>query len=120
MRLLIDENMSSPRLASRLRSQGHDPVLAVDAGLLALSDPKVLIFAIAENLPTLTRDSEDFEELHDLIIASGGHHPGVIVVRFDDDPRHDLTDRGIATAIHNLESSGVAIDDRLHVLNHWR
>ena len=30
MRFLVDENLSSPRLASRLRAQGHDPVLATD------------------------------------------------------------------------------------------
>ena len=29
----------------------------------------------------LTRDSEDFTDLHDLIMAAGGHHSGVLVVR---------------------------------------
>jgi hypothetical protein len=32
-------------------------------------------------------------------MAAGGHHPGVLVFRFDNDPRHNLTDRGIASAI---------------------
>ena len=32
-----------PRLASRLRAQGHDPILAPDVGLLSVSDPRVLI-----------------------------------------------------------------------------
>ncbi len=30
MRFLIDDNMSSLCLASRVRGQGHDPVLAVE------------------------------------------------------------------------------------------
>ena len=94
MRLLIDENMSDPRLASRLQAQGHGPVLAGDVGLLSATDARVLIWAIAQALPVLTRDSEDFEDLHDLIMAAGGHHPGMLVVRFDSDPRHNLTDRG--------------------------
>ena len=68
----------------------------------------------------LTRDSEDFEDLHELIMAAGGHHSGVLTVRFDNDPRHNLTDRGIASAINKLESSGVPIPDRIHVLNQWR
>jgi hypothetical protein len=68
----------------------------------------------------LTRDSEDFEDLHDLIIAAGGHHAGILIVRFDIDPRHNLTDRGIATGISKLESSSVPIRDQLHVLNQWR
>jgi Domain of unknown function (DUF5615) len=45
MKFLIDENLSSPCLASRLRAQGHDPVLARDVGLLSVTDARVLIFA---------------------------------------------------------------------------
>jgi predicted nuclease of predicted toxin-antitoxin system len=120
MRFLIDENLSSPRLASRLRAQGHDPVLARDVGLLSVTDARVLIFSIAQALPVLTRDSQDFEDLHDLVMAAVGHHAGILIVRFDNDPRHNLTDRGIATAIGKLESSGVPIRDRIHLLNQWR
>ena len=118
--MLLDENMSDPRLAARLRASGHDPVLAPDAGLLSVSDPRVLIFSIAQSIPVLTRDSEDFEDLHDLIIAASGHHAGVLIVRFDNDPRHNLTDRGIAAAISKLESSSVPIRDQIHVLSQWR
>ncbi len=53
-------------------------------------------------------------------MAARGHHLGLLVVRFDNDPRHNLTDRGIVTALANLESSGLPIPDRIHVLNHWR
>jgi predicted nuclease of predicted toxin-antitoxin system len=120
MRFLIDENMSSAQLASRLRAQGHDPILAGDAGLLSAADPRVLIWAINRGLPVLTRDSEDFEALHDLIIAAGGHHPGMLIVRFDADPRHNMSHRQIGVAISKLESSGVPISDQFHVLNHWR
>jgi predicted nuclease of predicted toxin-antitoxin system len=120
MRFLIDENTSAPRLAARLQVQGHQPILAQDVGLLSASDPRVLIWAIAHALPVLTRDNKDFEDLHDLLMAAGGHHPGLLVVCFDDDPRHNLSDRAIATAISKLESSGVPIADQLHVLNHWR
>jgi len=120
MRFLIDENMSSPRLASRLQAQGHDPILAGDVGLLSVTDARVLIWAMTRALPVLTRDSEDFEDLHDLIMAACGHHSGLLVVRFDNDPRHNLTEWGIAVTISKLESSGVPIPDRIHVLNQWR
>ena len=120
MRFLIDENMSDRLLASRLKAQGHDPVLAIDVGLLSVSDPRVLIWAIAQSVPVLTRDSEDFTDLHDLLMAAGGHHPGILLVRFDSDPQHNLTDRGIASAIKKLEASGIPIPDHLHVLNQWR
>ena len=120
MKVLLDENMSDPRLAARLRAQRHDPILAPDVELLSVSDPRVLIFSIAESIPVLTRDSDDFEDLHDLVIAAAGHHAGILIVRFDNDPRHNLTDRGIGTAITKLEASGVGVRDRLHVLNQWR
>jgi predicted nuclease of predicted toxin-antitoxin system len=112
--------MSDRRLASRLQAQGHDPLLASDVGLWSVTDARILSWAIAQGLPVLTRDSEDFTDLHDLIMAAGGHHPGLLVIRFDNDPRHNLTDRGIASAIDKLESSGVVIFDPIHVLNHWR
>ena len=69
------------------------------------AEPRAFVWAIAQALPVLTRDSEDFADLHDLIMAAGGHHSGVLVVHFDNDPRHNLTDRGIATAINNFELS---------------
>ena len=120
MKVLLDENMSDPRLAARLRASGHDPILAHDVGLLSVSDPRVLIFSIAERLPVLTRDSDDFEDLHDLVIAAAGHHSGILIVRFDNDPRHNLSDRGIATALSKLELSAVPTRDQIHVLNQWR
>jgi predicted nuclease of predicted toxin-antitoxin system len=120
MRFLLDENLCDRRRASRLQAQGHDPVLAIDVGLISVADPRVLICAIVQALPVVTRDHDDFEELHDLLMAAGGHHPGILVVRFDADPHNNMTDRGIATAITKLESSGVLIHDHIHVLNHWR
>jgi predicted nuclease of predicted toxin-antitoxin system len=120
VRVLIDENMSSRRLAVRLQAAGHDVVLASDVGLVSVSDARVMAQAVDQDRPVLTRDHEDFADLHDLVMAVGGHHPGILVVRFDNDPRHNLTERAIATALENLESSGVAVADQIHVLNHWR
>src|SRR3954449_3078971 len=99
MRIVIDENLSSQRLAARLRTIGHDVVLVDDVGLLSASDARILTWAIGQDRSVLTRDSEDFEELHDLVLASGGHHPGVLFVRFDRKPRHNMTGQGIATAV---------------------
>jgi hypothetical protein len=91
-----------------------------DVGLLSVTDARELIYSIAQRLPVVSQDSEDFEDLYDLIMAASGHHAGIMIVRFDNDPRHNLTDRGISTALSKLESSGVTIADRIHVLNQWR
>ncbi len=85
MRVLIDENMSSRRLAARLQSVGHDVLLASDIGPGLVSDARVLAWAVAQDRPVLTRDHEDFADPHDLVLAVVGHHPGILVVRFDKD-----------------------------------
>jgi hypothetical protein len=112
--------MSSTRLAMRLQASGRDLVLATDIGLVSVNDARVLTWAVGHGRPVLTRDHRDFVDQHDLVMAVSGHHPGILVVRFDNDPRHNLTERTIAKAIGNLETSNVAISDRVHVLNHWR
>ncbi len=63
MRILIDENMSSPRLASRLRAAGHDVVMAGDVGLGSTPDPRVLSWAVGQDRIVLTRNHNDFADL---------------------------------------------------------
>jgi predicted nuclease of predicted toxin-antitoxin system len=94
--VLADENMSSRRLAARLQAAGHDMVLATDVGLVAASDARVLAWAVGQGRPVLTREDEDFADLHDLVMAVGGHHSGILVMRFDNDPRHNLTEQATA------------------------
>ena len=91
---------------SRWDFSGQNEFLPTQHRLGSVSDARVLAWAVAQDRPVLTRDHEDFADLHDLVLAVGGHHPGILVVRFDNDPRHNLTERAIATAIGNLESSG--------------
>ena len=43
MRVLIDENMSSRRLATRMQLVGHDVVLASDFGLVSVSDARAAV-----------------------------------------------------------------------------
>jgi hypothetical protein len=48
MKFLIDENMSSPVLASKFRAQGHEPVLAGNVGLLSVTDARLMIYSISD------------------------------------------------------------------------
>ena len=50
MRILIDENMSSRRLAVRLQAAGLDVVLATDVvALVSVNDARVLAWAAAQD-----------------------------------------------------------------------
>jgi hypothetical protein len=58
--------------------------------------------------------------LHDLVLASGGGHPGILIVYAENDRRRDLTPRGIAMAITKIEATGLPLADQLHSVNQWR
>jgi hypothetical protein len=68
----------------------------------------------------LTRNYRDFEYLHLLVRFVGGHHPGIMVVRRNNDPSRNLSPREVVRAIGKLESAGVPIADEYHVLNQWK
>jgi hypothetical protein len=70
---------------------------------------------------TLTRNYKDFEALHDLVVfAAKGHHEGILVVRYDNNPRNNMSAGDIARAVRNLERAAIAIADAYHELNHWQ
>ena len=79
-----------------------------------------MITAVRNALVLLSKNYKDFLDLHDLVRATGGTHPGLLLVRLDNDPRRDMKDNDIVRAIANLEQSGAAVANELHVLNHWR
>jgi hypothetical protein len=66
-----------------------------------------------------TTDS-DFLDLHEVVQAAHGTHPGLLIIRFDNDPTRDMTPRQIVTAIATLESAGVPLENQVYILNHWR
>jgi hypothetical protein len=53
-------------------------------------------------------------------MALQGHHPGVLIVRMDSDPKRDMKPHEIVRALENLIASNLAIPNHCHVLNHWR
>ena len=120
MRLYLDDDSADPLLARLLRNAGHDVELPHDAGLSGEADPVHLTHAITDGRVFLTKNYRDFEYLHNLIVVAQGHHPGILVVRQDNDPKRDLTPGGIVRAIAKLEAAGVPIADSYHILNHWR
>jgi hypothetical protein len=89
-------------------------------GLVGAQDPVHLTRAIADGRVFLTKNYDDFWLLHTLLMQAKGDHPGILVIRQDNDPSRDLTEKGIVTAIRKLEAAGVPIANEYVVLNHWR
>ena len=120
MNLYLDDDSAKTALIGALRKAGHQVFIPADAALTGASDPRHLIHAVGQNLVLLTKNHDDFEHLHLLVQATGGRHPGLLVVRMDNDPLRDMKDRDVVRAIANLERARVPVVNELHVLNHWR
>ena len=120
MKIYLDEDLGQPLLAKLLRHAGHDVQMPADVGLVGKSDPVQLAHAARQGRVLLTGNHEDFEDLHDLVLIVGGHHPGILVVRRDNDPARDMTVRGVVHAIGKVEASTPDLTDIFQALNHWR
>jgi hypothetical protein len=120
MNLYVDDHLAGAALAGSLRQASHAVVLPADVQRSGVSDARHLEYAILHALVMLTADRRDFEDLHDVIRAAGGRHPGLVVVRFDNDPTRDMKPKHIVRALANLEQAGVPVADQLIVLNQWR
>jgi len=120
MKLYLDDDIASPLLAQTLRRAGHDVRTPADAGLPGASDSVHFRRAVLEGRTLLSRNYDDFEELHLLILDAGGGHPGVLVVRRDDPKRRNMKPHDIVRALGKLEAAGAPIADEYDELNHWQ
>ncbi len=120
MNLYFDDDSAKASLARALRRAGHQVTIPADVNLRGVSDPRHLTHSVQSQLVLLSGNHDDFEDLRVLVHSAGGIHPGVLIVRSDNDPRRDMKDRDIVRALANLEGSGVTISNEFHILNHWR
>jgi predicted nuclease of predicted toxin-antitoxin system len=120
MKVYLDDNLADKSLEAMLIKGGHAVVRSAAAGLLGASDPRHLAYAIRAGLVMLTSDWEDFEDLHHLILAAAGTHPGILTVRYESDPTRNMRPHHIVKALGKLERSGAILRNDLIVLNHWR
>lgn len=120
MRIYLDDDSVDPLLIRLLRKAGHDVCVPVQLGLIGAADPVHLRHAIREKRVLLSGNHDDYRDQHELIREAAGAHPGISLVRRDNDKRRDLKPAGIVRAIANLLAAGVPIADNLHILNHWR
>lgn len=120
MNLYLDDDSLQTLLVRLLREAGHDIVRSTDAGIEGASDSVHFTKAIELNRVLRTRNQKDFVQLHTLVLAATGHHPGILIVTRENNPRRDLTPRGIVNALRKLQDSGIAVFDTLFDLNAWR
>lgn len=120
MKLYLDDDSASPLLARLLAQAGHDVLLPTDARLSGAKDPVHFTYAIRVSRILFSGNYRDFELLHELVLAAGGSHPGILCRRRDNNPKRDLSVHGIVRAIEKLTAASFATENQFVVLNHWR
>ncbi|HEV3003867.1 MAG TPA: DUF5615 family PIN-like protein, partial [Pirellulales bacterium] len=118
--LYLDDDSAAPLLARLLRQAGHDVQLPRDVSLASEDDAVHLRHAVRDDRSLLTGNYRDFLNLHNLVIEVQGHHPGILVVRRDNDPKRDLTATGIVRALGKLAAANIPLLSQYIILNQWR
>ena len=120
MKFYLDDDSAAMLLARLLQQAGHDIQVPADVGLSGEDDAVHLTHAVKHDRILLTGNHRDFLNLHNLVMQVSGHHPGIFVVRQENDPTRDMTPKGIVAAVRKLEAAGVPIHNEFTVLNQWR
>jgi len=103
-----------------LTKAGHDVATPLDADLMGDSDTLQMTLAVRDNRVCLTKNADDFEALHNLIVLCGGSHPGRLTVRSNNDRRRDMKPGQIVNALTNLTAVITSVRDHVFCLNDWR
>jgi hypothetical protein len=100
--LLLDEMLSGV-IAGQLRARGHDVVAVVeDAALIGLPDEDILSEAAKGGRALVTANIKDFVPLDQRYQASGGVHPGVVLVSAKTFPQDRAFVGAIVVALDKL------------------
>jgi hypothetical protein len=100
----------------RLEQAGHQVVTPTQAGTTGQPDEIHFRFAAEHSLVLLTKNPDDFVDLHDKVPA----HSGLLVIYQDNNPDRDMNRAEIVAAITNLENANISLPGTVQVLNAWR
>jgi predicted nuclease of predicted toxin-antitoxin system len=120
MRLYLDDDSARAVLVRLLSADGHDMVIPADLHTDGADDAVHFRQAIRADRVLLTHNYGDFDQLHELVMEAGGHHPGIFIVRRDNDPTKDLSPKGIIRAIRAFLAAAPPLRDSVVILNQWR
>jgi hypothetical protein len=120
MNLYLDDCMDDNELAQRLRQAGHTVVSPREASTVGMADRGHLGYAAQHHYTLLTKNCDDFQELHRHWQRIGHTHNGILLVCQDNNANKDMTLMDIVRAIGHLVMAALPVTDELHILNHWR
>ena len=116
LKIYLDDSAYDKELVRCLEQAGHQVVTPVLAGITGQPDEIHFRYAIHHGLALLTKNPDDFMELHD----RDSKHMGILVIYQDNDPDRDMNHGDIVRAIANLVNAGITLLGTVQVLNAWR
>ena len=118
--LYLDDCADDDTLAALLRQAGHQVSTPRIAGTSGVSDREHLHFAAHRGYTLLTKDPDDFVDLHHQWRESNRNHSGILLIYEDKDVSKNMSRTQIILAIDNLVASALPIANEIHNLNQWR
>jgi predicted nuclease of predicted toxin-antitoxin system len=115
-RIYLDDCAYAKELVRLLEAAGHKVTTPRQAGTTGREDDAHLQYAAVNGLVLLTKNPDDFLELH----QKNSQHAGILLVYQDNDPDRDMSHAEMVRAIANLEQAGIAFVGSCQVLNAWR
>jgi hypothetical protein len=116
LNIYLDDCAYAKTLVQLLRAAGHRVVAPMEAGTSGKADEVHLQFAASQGLVLLTKNPDDFSQLHE----ASPDHAGILVIYQDNDPDRDMAYLEVVRAIGNLERAGITLSKSFHILNAWR
>ena len=99
--LYLDDCADARLLAHLLVQAGHTVVRPRDAGTVGEADPVHLAYAVQHGLILVTKDPDDFYDLH----QQDQNHPGIFGIYQDNIYGKDMTDVDVVAAIGRIEAA---------------
>jgi len=96
---------------------GHDVVSTQDLGKDSALDPEVFELAQLHGRVVLTKNTEDYFDLHEKHKDKG--HFGVLAIYEHADPDRDMSYKDVVQALANIEGAGVVLANSFQSLNAW-
>jgi hypothetical protein len=120
MNIYLDDCMDDNELVQRLQQADHTVVSPREASTVGIADQAHLEYAAQHHCTLLTKNCDDFQELHRQWRRTGHAHSGILLVYQDNNANKDMNLTDIVQAIDHLIMASLPIANELHILNHWR
>ena len=118
--LYLDDCADDDTLAALLRRAGHQVHTPRVAGTSGVSDSEHLAYAAHHRYTLLTKDPDDFIDLHHQYQATNRPHSGILLIYEEKEVSKNMSRAQIVAALGNLVASGIPVANHIHNLNHWR